>query len=121
MPDQIHIEGLQTAVRIGVPDAERAEWQTLEIDAVLTPRADFTNLEDSLERTVDYAQVCLDIRQLAASEPRRLLETLGDELAHALLDRYPLSEVSLTLRKFIVPGTRAVGVSLTRPLRERIS
>lgn len=114
MEDSIQIQGLQASTRIGVPDEERARWQTVEIDLKVTPCVGFAELEDDLARTVDYHELSLKIRDLAAERPRKLIETLADELAASVLADYPLREVALTVRKFVLPGTQWVAVSVTR-------
>lgn len=118
MPDTIHIQGLQTPVLVGVPDEERARWQTIELDVMLTPKRDFRDLGDSIEETIDYERVSLELKDVAAAKPRKLIETLAEELTAHLLKTFPISSVDLTIRKFILPGTKWVGVSVTRPLKD---
>jgi 7,8-dihydroneopterin aldolase/epimerase/oxygenase len=112
--DQIEIEGLDLPTRIGVPDDERARWQSIQADITLTPSRPWHEIDDSLSSTVDYAAVALHARDLAADRPRQLLETLANELASSLLQHFPLREVDICLRKRIVPGTTAVAVRLSR-------
>lgn len=112
--DTIHIRGLRTAVRIGVTELERARWQTLELDVDVIPANGFAEMGDDLEQTINYSQLSLDLRDLAAERPRQLLETLIEELAVHVLRSYPAREVGLTVKKFIVPGTEWVGVSVRR-------
>ena len=114
MRDTIHISGLQLPVRLGVPDEERERWQTVEVDVSLVTTGGFGELEDDLERTVDYEGLSLDLRDLAAARPRKLLETLADELATLALEHELVEEVTLTLRKFVLPGTKCVAVSVKR-------
>lgn len=118
MPDTIHIQGLQTAVQIGVPDEERARWQTVALDVTLTPKRDFRNLGDAIEETIDYECVSLDLKDVAAAKPRKLIETLAEDLTQHLLNTFPISQVDLTLRKFILPGTDWVAVSVSRTLEK---
>ena len=114
MPDSIHIQGLRAPVRLGVPDEERARWQTVEIDITLTPRVGFHQLKDDIQGTIDYERVSLALREMAALEPRRLLETLAEDLARHVMAHFPVRTVTLTIRKFILPGTQWVGVTLSR-------
>ena len=113
--DCIHIQGLELPVRIGVPDEERAGWQTLQADITLRLLGRFEDMQDDLSRTVDYAAVALDLRTLAAVRPRQLIETLASEIASFLLSEYAIASVSIQLRKRILPGCDFVAVSLTRP------
>ncbi len=112
--DCIHIQGLELSVRIGVPDEERAGWQTLQADLTLRLHGSFEDMQDDLTKTVDYSAVALDLRSLAAVRPRQLIETFAAEIASFLLSEYPIASVTLQLRKRILPGCDFVSVSLTR-------
>jgi 7,8-dihydroneopterin aldolase/epimerase/oxygenase len=114
MRDAIHIERLELWTHIGVPDAERAEAQRLEANVTLEPLGGFRGLQDEIERTVDYLKVCEDVKELARERPRRLIETLAEEIAGLLLERFPVGAVSVELRKFILPDTAHVCVRLRR-------
>ncbi len=113
--DCIHIRGLELPVRIGVPDEERASWQTLQVDVTLRLLGRFEEMQDDLSSTIDYSAVALDLRALAAVRPRQLIETLAAEMASFLLTEYAIASVTIQLRKRILPGCDYVAVSLTRP------
>lgn len=112
--DHITLHGLGLTARIGVPEDERATPQRLEADLVLWTFRPLAGLNDDLTRTVDYACVAERCRAVAAAREFRLIETLAEELAAALLAEFPLRSVRVVLRKFIVPDSRAVSVTLTR-------
>lgn len=114
-PDQIHLRGLDLPVQIGVPEEERAAWQTLQADIALTLPTRFEDMQDDLSRTVDYAAVATRLRGLAAERPRRLIETLAAEMAQCLLAEFQVNTAKVTLRKRILPGCDHVAVCLTRP------
>ncbi len=115
MPDVIHIEALEIRTHIGVPETERAEPQRLTVTLTLEPRRDFRALDDRIEAAVDYAAVCESVKSLATARPRRLVETLAEEIATALLAGYPLRRVEVEVRKFILPETGYVAVRIARP------
>ena len=113
MADRIEIKNLQVAAKVGVPDLERSIPQKLEVDLVLG--GDFQELGDDLTRTTDYAAVSEWIRRECASREFQLIESLADHLSHGLLAGFPrVVSTTLTLRKFILPGTRGVSVVVTR-------
>jgi len=116
--DEIWLWGVQVSARIGVPEEERRLPQTLELDLGLVPAESFENLEDELERTIDYERVWRRAREIAVERPRKLIETLADELAWSLLREFGLREVSVELRKSVLPGTSSVSVRVRRR-RER--
>jgi len=114
VPDQIHIEQLELLARIGVPEEERAQPQRLTVDLTLEPRRGLAGLQDELANTIDYFAVSRAVQDLAAAQPRRLLETLAEEIASFLLTHYPLARVDLDLRKYILPDTHHVSIRLSR-------
>lgn len=110
----IHVRGLKVATRIGVPDEERSEPQTLELNLAMRPVRSFGEMEDEVDRTIDYHAVSLAVEALAAKGERRLVETLADEVAELVLGRFGAAAVRVEIRKFILPQTDWVGVSLER-------
>ena len=113
-PDTIEIRRLRVSARIGVPDEERAEAQTLWITVRLVPGQGFDGLADDIARTVDYHAVALEIQALAAAKPRNLIETLAVETADWLLGKHPLKSVAVTIEKHILPDTECVAVHVVR-------
>lgn len=114
MPDSIHIERLELTARIGVPDAERAAPQRLTVNLTLEPARGFDCLDDDLARTVDYFAVCEAVKTLAAARSRKLIETLAEEIAALVLERFAVRAVEVELRKYILPDTAYISVSARR-------
>lgn len=110
----ITLHDLRVVAWIGVPAEERAVPQTLALTVRLTPTTAFSRLGDAIEKTVDYYQVAVFCRDCAASRPRALIETLADELAEAILSRWPVVEVTVEVKKFILPDCAAVSAAVTR-------
>jgi len=80
----------------------------------LVPARGLAGLGDDIGNTINYAAVCAAVRQEAEAKPRRLIETLAGEIAELLLGRFPVTAVEVEVRKFIVPGTEYVAVSIRR-------
>lgn len=112
--DKILIHGLELPVQIGVPDEERAAWQTLRADLELGLMGRVEVFGDDLTETVDYDAVAKQVRALAASRPRKLIETLAGDIARDLLKTSAIQSVSVTLKKRILPGVDYVGVTIHR-------
>ena len=115
MSDQIHIEALEVSSHIGVPDVERATPQRLTVTLTLEPATDFRALDDQIVATIDYAAVCEAVKAVAAARPRRLVETLAEEIATELLARFPIRRIAVEVRKFILPETDHVAIRIERP------
>jgi dihydroneopterin aldolase len=114
MTDAIHIEELELSAYIGVPDEERATAQRLTACLVLEPVLGFGTLGDDIAQAVDYFAVCQAVRELVAERPRRLIETLAEEIARGLLARFRLAAVKVEIRKYILPDTKYVAVRVRR-------
>ncbi|CAB4242713.1 Dihydroneopterin aldolase [Methylacidimicrobium sp. AP8] len=113
--DTIEVRGLWLESRIGVTEAERSRPQPLRVSLRLEV-GDLSGAarSDRLEETVDYDELARDIRRLAASPPRNLLERLAEEIADAVLCRSKVRSVSVVLEKFPFPHAEGVAVSLRR-------
>src|SRR5688572_25161735 len=114
MADCILVEALELSSFIGVPEEERTAAQRLTASLVLEPIRDFRALEDRIENTVDYFVLNEFVKGLSLARPRRLIETLAEEIATGLLNRFPLRAVEVELRKFILPDTQFVAVRIRR-------
>ena len=112
--DHLHIQGLTVVAHIGVPDTERQLPQHLKLNVTLWPALPLTGLNDEIHGTIDYAVVTEHLQQLSASKPRKLIESLAEELIDSLLVHFPLQQVQLQIDKFILPATDFVRVSLTK-------
>lgn len=110
----IEVRGLEVFARVGVPDEERAAPQRLLLDLRFAGKDQPGDLCDEIARTIDYNAVSIRAASIAGAEPRRLIETLAEDLAGALLGEFSLRWIGVTVRKFILPNTEWVSVSIRR-------
>jgi FolB domain-containing protein len=108
----ISIQGLEVMAHVGVPEEERAVAQRLLIDLRFAASAQPEELQDDIARTVDYHVVSLRAVEISRARSYKLIETLADDLALALLAEFHLCWIDVTIRKFILPNTEWVGVSV---------
>lgn len=116
--DEIHVRELELSAHIGVPDEERATPQRLTVSIVMWPIVGFHGMADDLSRTVNYAAVCREVKELVAQRSDKLIETLAEAIASRLLTSFPLARVRIELRKFILPDVKHVAVVLHRDRAE---
>jgi FolB domain-containing protein len=107
---EILIDSLRVKTWIGVPDAERMEAQEIEIDIRIQPTRSFAEMQDDISLTVDYAAVCQRVSEVAAERPRRLIESLAQEICEMILKEFAATLAEVEIRKFILPETRHVAV-----------
>ena len=112
MERTIIVSQLEVLARIGVPDPERETPQRLTVSMRLIPVHRQTRLDDDIANTVDYATVCEAVCIEAQARPRRLIETLAEDLAALLLTRFPLRAVEIEVRKYILPNAEYAAVRL---------
>ena len=110
----ITIKGLSVKAHIGVPDEEQATAQKLFLDIRFTALVQPKELHDDLSLTIDYAVVSERVEQICHERPRRLIETLADEIITNLFSEFPLRWIEVTIKKFILPNTKYVAVSVRR-------
>ncbi|MCX6958250.1 MAG: dihydroneopterin aldolase [Verrucomicrobiae bacterium] len=110
----ITIQGLSVLSYVGVPSEEREQAQRLSFDLRFAALLQPATLNDDIVATVDYAAVSQRLVELVQMRSRRLIETLADEIAEALLAEFSLRWVEVTVRKFILPNTEHVAVTVCR-------
>lgn len=114
-PDSIRIAGLRLSTKIGVPDSEREFPQSVEAHVTMVPRSgNLANLGDAIERTIDYHEVALRLRQLAANGERKLIESLAEECTNVLLTEFPTRAATVEIRKFILADAGYVAVTVSK-------
>lgn len=112
--DAIVVSNLELSANVGVPDEERAEPQRLTLNLTVFPKRGFIGLDDDLTQTVDYFALTRRLRKYAAERPRKLIETLVEEIAAYILTEFAVAAVELELRKYILPDTEFVAVRIRR-------
>jgi len=89
----IEISGLSLYTHHGVSEAEREVGQRLVFDLRLDVGESDATVTDSIEDTVDYAEVCQLVALIAQQRSHRTLERLCSTVAERLLADYDLEGV----------------------------
>jgi len=97
-----------------VPAAERAKRQKILLDIELGLDLRKAGRSDRVEQTVDYAAVAREVKKLAEGRPFVLAEAIAESAAGLLLKKFRVRTVTVRVRKFSVPGTKSVGVEISR-------
>ena len=115
--DTIHVEQLEVFAHVGVPDNERAVPQRITVTVTAWPNAGFRKIADDIGSTVNYSAIARGVREVVDERRDKLIETLAENIAAALLKDFPIRRVRLELRKFVMPDAAYVSISLTRDRR----
>ena len=111
---RISIVDLEVFYRVGVPDAERAQPQRLLL--MVEMEFDFSKAAktDSIADTIDYFAVTQRLLKFGEGREWKLIEKLAADIADAILSEFKPQSVTVEVKKFVIPQTRHVAVSLTR-------
>jgi dihydroneopterin aldolase len=89
----VEITGLSLYTHHGVSEAEREVGQRLVLDLRLDVGESDATVTDSIEDTVDYAEVCQLVALIAQQRSHKTLERLCSAIANRLLADYDLEGV----------------------------
>ena len=113
--DAILIRDLRLEALIGIHRRERHVVQTLSLDLDIGLPSPAVFASDRVADTIDYEQVALRIRALAAEQHYRLVETFAERVAALLLQDFGAPWVKVSASKIgILANARLVGVSIER-------
>ena len=97
MTDTLQITALSTKTHIGVHAWEQRILQQLLLDIRI--HTDFRALNDQLEKTIDYDQLCQQVTTFVESNHFALIETVADQVAQLIKDSFHVPELSVSISK----------------------
>ena len=116
--DKISIRGLEVFANHGVFKEENVLGQKFIVNAELVCDTRSAGIEDNLEKSVNYAEVCNLITKVMRNNTFKLIEAAAENIAEKILLEYGLiREVTITLKKPWAPimmSVDTVEVSITR-------
>lgn len=112
--DTVSIHDLEVSTHIGVPDEERSSEQTLKVSIDMETDLKKAGQSDAIEDTIDYEQVANSIVELAKEE-RKTIEKFAEDIAQEVLKKFGGTSIKVTIKKFVLPQTEAVSVTIIRP------
>ena len=116
--DEIIIENLKVFAHHGVYQEETEKGQNFYVNAVLYTDTRKAGREDKRELITSYGDVCQFIYRFVSENVYKLIETVAEKTAEAVLSEFPLLEgVTLEIRKPEAPiglEFQSVSVKITR-------
>jgi dihydroneopterin aldolase len=113
--DAIILRDLRVEALIGIHKRERHVAQTVSIDLDIGLPGTDVFKSDKVADTIDYEQVALKIKALAASGHFRLVETLAERIARLLLEDFGAPWAKISVAKIgILANAKFVGVTIER-------
>jgi dihydroneopterin aldolase/2-amino-4-hydroxy-6-hydroxymethyldihydropteridine diphosphokinase len=112
--DSISIVELEVMTQIGIGEEERKTKQKLLISVDMFLDTLQAGKQDDLNLSVDYSVISNKINKLAKEE-RRTIESFAEDIAKKILEEEAVDSVNVEVKKFIMPNTKHVSVSIKRP------
>lgn len=84
--DRLTVEGIRVNASHGVLETERASGQVFLADVVAHVQARAAAATDDLSKTVNYSQIADRAAEVLGGDPSRLIETVAEHIARAILD-----------------------------------
>ena len=101
--DKIILRGIRFHGYHGVAETEHQLGQKYEVDVELACNLSAAGRTDDLVHTVDYAQVVDLIISTGTGQSFQLIEALAETSASRILDRFPVDEVQIIVKKLSPP------------------
>jgi dihydroneopterin aldolase len=98
-PDIILLEGIEVPAALGVTEAERQMRRPVRLDLELGFDLRPSGQTDDLSQTIDYGEIYKVVEKVAGGREHKLVEALGERIANALFENFPVESVQLTVRK----------------------
>jgi len=112
--DHITLCDLEVRYRVGITAEERAQPQVLLVRVEMEFDLARAGASDDLAETINYQAVTNRLLGFGEQREWNLIETVATDLAQAILTEFPAQAVAIEVKKFIIPQTRYVSVTLTR-------
>lgn len=90
--DKLILKGIEIFGRHGCHIEEQQHGQIFKVDIELNLNLEKAGKTDDINETVDYPQVLFDVEKIVGGTPRKLIETVAEEIAETLLKNYPCVE-----------------------------
>lgn len=101
--DWLRLAGIQAYGHLGVTQKERDLGQRVEADVELAYAPTAKRRPDAIDDAIDYEEVHRLVRAQIEMSRCRLIETLAEELALALIQEFDTPRVRVRLRKLHIP------------------
>jgi|TARA_B100001113_G_scaffold118880_1_gene97128 dihydroneopterin aldolase len=115
MQDTIYIKDLRVKTTIGIFEWERKVKQEVSIDMEFPFDCKKAAASDSIDDTIDYKTITKGVIKFVEESSYQLQETLAENIASLLKDKYGIKSVKLRVSKpGALRGAKDVGINISR-------
>jgi 7,8-dihydroneopterin aldolase/epimerase/oxygenase len=110
---KIKIVDLEVFYCVGVSDEERARPQRLLLTVDIGFDFSVAAVSDRVTKTIDYSEVVRKLLKFGDQRNWKLLEKLAANLADFVLSEFKPQQVTVEVKKFVIPQAHHVSVIWT--------
>ncbi len=99
MRDCILLEGIQIPAALGVTAAERRMRRPVTLDLEVGHDLRRAGASDGIRQTIHYKRIFEVVEDVASNQEHKLVEALGERIAHAVLSKFDADWITVTVRK----------------------
>ena len=104
MSDKFILNGIEIFGRHGCSPEEQKLGQNFIVDVEMDLDLSIAGKSDNIEDTVDYPKVLSVVEKIVGGTPKKLIETVAEEIAETILKNFEKVEsVKVTLHKPFAP------------------
>jgi dihydroneopterin aldolase len=97
--DSILVQGIQVPAALGVTAGERRMRRPVLLDLEVERDLRDAGRSDGIRHTINYERIYEVVEDVATNQEHRLVEALGDRIARAVLAKFDVDAVVVTVRK----------------------
>lgn len=97
--DVILLEGVQIPAALGVTAAERRMRRPVLLDIEIGVDLKPAGASDQIRHTLHYEKIFQVVEAIAGNREHKLVEALGQRIADAILEEFPVDWVRICVRK----------------------
>jgi len=97
--DVILLEGIQVPAALGVTAAERRMRRPVTLDLEVGCDLRTAGRTDHIRSTIHYKRIYEIVEDVASNQEHKLVEALGARIAAAVLGKFDVDRVTVTVRK----------------------
>lgn len=97
--DVIHLAGIEVFAHHGVFEHEKINGQRFVVDVDVEFDASRAIMTDSVEDTLNYAELAQLVHDEVQRDPMDLLEAVAFRVIRSVFDAYPAERVTVTIHK----------------------
>ena len=113
MPN-ISIIDLEVFYHVGITDEERAKAQRLLLSVEMEYDFSSAAISGRITRTIDYFAVSQRLLKFGEKRKWKLIETVATDVADKILAEFRPENVTVEVKKFVIPQALYVSVRLTK-------